>query len=627
MDRESEGLPTSNPCEGRPCEHAQSPEEPPAILVSVGEKSRRQSVLSGKSLLSCGTAIALLLALGYWAEESGPRRQANQAVQLLLAGDRDLIRGRSKEALKSYRNALEITEKLHARFPQHPPYRLLLGFGHLGMAISQQHLGDSAQATVNYERAIEFGQELWRSQPQDIRTRVLLARAQRNRALLALASGNSAGALECYRMALELGGGRDGSSLGDELLAEMAHAHNGVAALYEDEQREEAAFEEYQKAAEIWRSLGGKYADNAELLIAHSQTCQQLAFIDYSQGRTEQALAGARRAIEQHSRLVELEPDQPEYQRLLAFSYVTLASLLEEIGSPGEAAPLADKAISLAKRCVDLNMRSAEDVENLTSARCVYARCQSALGNHASAIQQMRASISLLETLADGEPDNDGYRQSLATAYNELGLVEQAAKKLDEALQSHRTAADKFRDLLKRLPDDLDLRSNLGGATHNYGTVLQEQHRLDDAADAYNSALELQTYCFEREPQVAQHRRYLSNHLRSLAQVYLEWERPDRAAPLVEERQNLWQGNADELCACASDLARCAVEARRLEETGKRPGASESRSYAVMTVDALRKAIEAGFEDAERLVQLPEFAALQAFPAFQEFLRTLTPPE
>lgn len=143
-------------------------------------------------------------------------------------------------------------------------------------------------------------------------------------------------------------------------------------------------------------------------------------------------------------------------------------------------------------------------------------------------------------------------------AINNLGTIYYAKR-------SYRRAANQYKKALKLAPESASIHSNLG-------TALFARKKYDEAFEAYRQALAL-------DPEVFEHR--------------------SSYGVLLQER------NVQERATFHYFLARTYAAA----------------GVADRALLYLRRALEEGFKDRDKLVEEPEFAGLKDLPEFQELLK------
>jgi hypothetical protein len=150
---------------------------------------------------------------------------------------------------------------------------------------------------------------------------------------------------------------------------------------------------------------------------------------------------------------------------------------------------------------------------------------------------------------------------------------------------------------------------------------LQELGRLDEAVATIERAVQLQRTAAQVAPDVAQFREFLDNHLLNYAKALQQAQRPNDAARASLERAKLWPADPERLFQGSVQVARAASQlGARLGLTQNDAEIARDYDWAQEALELLRRAVEAGFRDHERIAEQPELAVVRQLPDFPRFM-------
>jgi serine/threonine protein kinase/tetratricopeptide (TPR) repeat protein len=425
------------------------------------------------------------------------------------------------------------------------------------------------------------------------------------------------------------------------LRRDLARSIAGIAALHNEAGRREEAEAEYRRALDIQRSLAaaepGDHQLQEDLAAGESGLGGVLARL----GRDDEAAGCHARALAIHERLAAAVPDSPRYQSALASDYAGAARRLSVARRDEEAIPLFGRSIAMLEALVASHPEVASyrsnlaasyntlglaqrHLERLDGALASYqksreaqealaaanpsvtdyrydlagtfnniANTQAAQGRRDEAIQTHRRALEINEGLVAADPRVARYLVSMAASYNAIGMLQAELGRLEESLRTLERFRDRMRALLADDPENRDARNWLSNAVHNAGNVLAALGRHDEAVSAYRQAIEETSRVIAASPLLKNPRRSARSSYHDLTASLAALGRPDEAAAALREQPGLWDDGPEALCELARALALVI------------PAAAPERraSYADQAMDALRRAVAAGYRDASRLIR------------------------
>ena len=351
--------------------------------------------------------------------------------------------------------------------------------------------------------------------------------------------------------------------------------------------------------------------------------------------------------------------DDPTIRAGLAAAQLRAGRILGELGRGPESKAALERARQLYQELVRKDPGDREALFGLAESHL-----------HTG---QYRQAIDTAEGLVRLHPEDPRYQRCLADAYN--SAASQARNPAEEAarLDSHRKALALREALVRRNPDDPEARRDLGGTLNNLGVLLDGHGRPREALAMYLRAVEHGRTAYERVPQVVQYGRFLAIMLGNVGAKYWDFGEKEAALPWLREANDLCgrmaaenpsvpqlqasyfensiqlarklasQGHGDEAArlarraratlerlpgrtapdlynlACARAL--CAAPPGRTDAEAALDDPAERRRFLDQAMDALTRAVAAGYKDLnalkadENLVGLRDRADFKALVA------------
>ncbi|AMV41022.1 tetratricopeptide repeat protein [Planctomyces sp. SH-PL62] len=309
-------------------------------------------------------------------------------------------------------------------------------------------------------------------------------------------------------------------------------------------------------------------------------------------GRTDDALAAYRRA---ESLLAGADGPAPA---ALAACRSALGSLLARRGELSAALEAYKLARSDQEAVAAGPGASNEALHDLASTRRRTGDLLSSKGNPADADAEYREALTILEKLAGENPAVPDFRSDLAATRHRRGWLLNHSARLADAEADYREAMT----LLEKLADENPAVSALMGElaqTHNdLGLLLLQTGRLGMAESECRAGLAINRKLVDDHPADANYRRGLSIALARLGMAQTQQGRASEAADAFRKAVEVLKG----LPAMeSSDLYNVACFFSLLSATPAAPGSSgadgEGRAQADQAMEALRRAVAAGFRD------------------------------
>jgi tetratricopeptide (TPR) repeat protein len=550
----------------------------------------------------------------------------------------------------------ELTRRLAEKGSSSGREAELLANGRVGLGVILKELGRVDEAEAVYRDAIVSYRQLLAERPDDDRRQNLLAKALSNRGNVEQSKLQGRRALESFREALELWESITPSRRDDQTLLNIGKVEFNIAGTLDSLGRLQESVDYSRRAIDLYNSLRDRLPESRDLFDCRSSAHANLGYTLFSLGRMREAEAEQRESVRIREEALSRWPDDLEELAGLAHALNNLSGVLDKTSPPNELLALNTRllrlwqtvvalepntlkfqqgyAVALCNRGVILNSlgRFEESVsvygEGIKVIRNIRRRHSEAaearhegaylqnnfglmlgrLGRHALAAVEHEEALNEWSALGARDPDSALYREMAGWAHTNLGLSIMDAGRVEEAASHQRAAIALAKDLSTRFPENPEYRRLLGGALNNLGKTLELSGRHAEAAASYQEAIAHQRAVLSRSPKSAEALRFLRNHYIGLGRSMRALGRASDAAEAARGRAGVYPGNRLELYDVAYEFALCVPLAKRPEE---------AEGYARESVNALKKAVAAGWDDAAHTERDPDLAPLRGRADFR----------
>jgi eukaryotic-like serine/threonine-protein kinase len=472
--------------------------------------------------------------------------------------------GSKEEALGYRRKSRQIYEALAAAHPDDRRLARELARSLAGIAALLDEAGRREEAVADYRRALAIQQALAAAEPGDAQVQDDLAAGESGLGIALGHLGWEDEASQCHERALAIrerlaAAFPDSPKFRSDLASDYARAGRRRA----DARHEAEAIPFYERSIAMQEALVAAHPEVASYRFHLANTSILLGLAQRHLNRLDEALASYQKARESQEALIAANPSVTDYR----------------YGLSG-----------------NLN-----DVANIQHAR----------GRRDEALQTHRRALEIREALVAADPGVVRYQTSMAASYNAIGLIQTELGRLDESLRTLQRFRDRMLPIVAADPENTGARMWLGNALHNSGNVLVELGRPAEAVRAYRQAIEHTSRLAAAQPQMKNPRRALRGSYRDLAGTLRALGRPAEAAAALFEQPGLWDDDPGALYDLACGLALCIPEAPKDGSVPTPEQRAERQRYADRAMDALRRAVAAGFRDASHMIKDPDLRPLR----------------
>jgi serine/threonine-protein kinase len=516
-------------------------------------------------------------------------------------------------------DALTYYQSFLARRGQDPALRSELADTHRTMAFVTAAIGSRADARAEHERARALYHELQQADPDNPELQRKLAATLNSIATLADTSEETLAQLrkayDAYTSFLQ-------KNPDDRVLrAGLGITLNNLGAVCSRIGRAEGR-EWFDKARTLQERLLSEAPGDLSARANLANTLSNYAVLrsQEADGR-EDALRALERARDLRLELTKARPRDVRNQADLAASYLSLGIAQRDAGR-------LDDALKTLTQAHDMRLKIACDNPLVTRYQIDLAASYINLGvlqskqNHRDkALDSYQKARDIQERLVRLDPGAQGYRRELALSYFNIGTLQGALNRRPEEHQALVKARELQEALVKADPDNLDYRIDLGRTLTNLGWNRIALNHPEETPPLMREAIGHARFALERAPRLIAYRQLLNNNYGTLGEAELRMGNTRAAAEAMSEREKLWPSNPGELYRIARELAMVADRVGHGKPELTAAEKTERQQDLDHALAVLRKAIAAGFHDADRLRKDKAFDSLRDNDVFRHLSR------
>jgi serine/threonine-protein kinase len=333
--------------------------------------------------------------------------------------------------------------------------------------------------------------------------------------------------------------------------------------------------------------------DDGALQADRARAYWRLANLYRATGRTTDAEAAYRTALDIQQWLTRRASDSFEYRSDLASSYNNLANLYRSTGRNNEAESAYQQALLIRRGLAGLFPSLPDIQKDLAASYSNLGNLYRATGRNKQAEDSYRKAMEIRNGLARQTPQNAEYQQHLAQSYQSLGGLYEATESRQGAEEAFQNALAIQKNLVAANPDVPDYQEDLA-ATHNFlGNLYSDLHRAQQAENAYRAALTTQRHLADAHPQVPEYLQRLAGTYNNLGLLYRTLGRTAEAETALKDglaiRRRLADANP-EVIAYSMDLSSSCINVGHvIRDSGNPQAALQWYSEAINTLSDLLK--------------------------------------
>ncbi|HUR55603.1 MAG TPA: protein kinase, partial [Gemmataceae bacterium] len=434
--------------------------------------------------------------------------------------------------------------------------------------------------------------------------------------------------------------------------ARTAYAATRVTAIEAQLGRKEHAISATRTAVDGFRALVADFPSEPKYRESLAANLNILGHLHAELGNPQEAQKQYLQAITIQEKLAADFPDAPDHRRALASTHNNLGLLLAELKQPAEAEKQHLLALTLLEKL-------AADFPHVPAYQELLALSHNnlgwfwfGLGKHPAAEEQYRKALAIRERLFSDAPDQADPRRHLAFSHNGLGNVLAALGRREAAEEQYRKALAIREKLTNDFPAVLEHQLRLGSSYSNFGLLVLNGGQAGDSLAWFDKAVATLAPAHRSEPRDATVKQVLRNSHRGRARAYgavakhaeavKDWDRvvelssPEERPAYRANRatSQLRAGRVAEAVAEVAELTKSPnwdanqwYDFARVYAVAGDKLADKNPLHADHAMQALHKAVQAGYKDAAHMTKDTDLDPLRDREDFKKLLSSLRPKE
>jgi serine/threonine-protein kinase len=601
--------------------------EPPAERARRWARRHRTVVVGAAALVLTGVlALAVgLLAVGRQQRLTARERDEKELARRKIRATLDAVASEAIDTLLAQQPRLTDRHKAFLRlaldsyteFARDPgadlATRAEVADAHYRMARIRDLLGQSDEAERALDVAIALYETLVRERPGDLAPALRLASC-RLAAGVRLASGRHDDMARAqYMQAVDLlRRMQEAHPDRSDCRFQLAVALGDLSNMQADARDNDAALATLGDSLDLLAGLAAEFPGDGRYRAELASERYNLGILLEELYRTAEAETQYRQAVEIQERLVRERSDEPKLRLHLSSSLINLANVISgDLPRRQEAESLLDRGRALQEQLV--REYAAVPLYRLRLGRTIgsLALLMQEQGRPHEAEAQHRRSIEIREGLVRDFPGQREYRRDLGSGRYQLALLYFRSGRVKEAEAEFRRALHVQDPLVQEMGGSPDFAIQMTRTLAMLGTCAKANNALGEAEGFLRRCLALQEDLARRFPSELQLRAELGDSYTGLGDVQTERGSPANALAWHDKAIGHLRAMLDERpdYAVPREILAAALFARGRAFAGLgRPD---------LAMDALRRAVAAGFRDFGRMQADRRFDPLRARDDFR----------
>jgi tetratricopeptide (TPR) repeat protein len=442
--------------------------------------------------------------------------------------------GKSAEAEAAYREALGKVERLAISFPKIASNRDMHLQAARNLAQFLQGIGKANESALVIRTTVAVYQKLVESTLGSPEDQIALAANYESLANFIKELDQPEVAEQAYRQA---------SALWEKMVASfpaepryrdaLARVDLNLAHLLNNSARPDEAEKLFVQAITVWGKLAEEHPERGEYRQHQGGADWDLAAHLVAKKRLDEAELVYRQGVEHWQKLVDTSPEVLWYRADQPNAHYRLGILLKTRNRPQEAEKAFREALALEK---EVEASASKDPKQFTwwaaSYHWPYCEYYTQLwlllrdtGRFQDAAEACREEIALVEKIIAQSANARDYQSRLATRYDDLAQILNAAKQPQQAEQALQRALTTWEELAAKYPKEAEYPWKLVECQFKFALLLTDTGRAPEADKVYTKLL-----------QVAPKNAIAANNLAWLlaSSPNLKFRDPKRAAKLAK---------------------------------------------------------------------------------------------
>ncbi len=282
---------------------------------------------------------------------------------------------------------------------------------------------------------------------------------------------------------------QDAASLEPDALGRRARAQLLVGEVHNLKGDLDNALAAYEQAAATTEEQLRRDPNNEQRIFDHSQSVFWVGYIAWQRGDTEKARDLLNQYHDQAQKLVEIDPDNDDWQAELEYSLSNLGTLEMDEGNTAAAELHFRNSLEVSSLLAE---KYPDDAERILAAGQSYAWLASALFRQIKldgANAARRAEIQMYEKALIGDTKNNLLKEGAVVAHYAIAETELGLNNLTLALRHVTTATHLARELANDEPDNAIYQERLSFSHAILGEVYVHLEQFSDARQALTTSI------------------------------------------------------------------------------------------------------------------------------------------
>ena len=462
-------------------------------------------------LLDAVYARVLAYYDAFGGEEESPEILHQRSAMLSNEGDLLRARGDLTGALKCYRDALEIDQRMVKQYPNDTDWQrdLSIDYETVGNVLGAQ--GDLSGALKNYRDEVAIWEKLVKQDPSNADWQSGLSISYEKVGDVLGAQGDLSGALKNYRGEVAI---MDKLAKQDPSNADWQHgleiSYEKVGNVLVAQGDLSGALKNYRDEVAILEKLVKQDPSNADWQRGLSIGYEKVGNVLVAQGDLLGALKNYRDKVAILEKLVKQDASNADWQRGLAISYEKVGEVLLAQGDLGGALKNYRDELAIWDKLAKQDPSNADWQHGLEISYEKVGDVLVAQGDLFGALKNYRDELAILEKLVKQDPSNADWQRGLSIGYEKVGNVLVAQGDLLGALKNYRDDLAIAEKLAKQDPSNADWQRDLAISYEKVGDVLLAQGDLNGALKNYRDEVAILEKLVKQDPSNADWQRGLS---------------------------------------------------------------------------------------------------------------------
>ena len=276
--------------------------------------------------------------------------------------------------------------------------------------------------------------------------------------------------------------------------------------------------------------------------------------------------------------------------------------------------------MAITRKLADDNPADTDVRLRLANGRLGFGRLLSATGRPAEAEAEVREALAITRKLVDDNPSSRYFRTSLAAGHNDLGVLMSTTGRPKEAEIEIRKAMAIRQGLVDGAPDVTEFRESLAWSHHDLSRLLSHAGRTGEALGSSRRAVGIFRGLVASNRARKSYREGLSGGLALRADALRAPVRPDEARAGSEGPSPRPAEDWYDLACGHAELAGTADSSRPDTPAG------EGMAEANAAIEALRRAVAAGYRDVGAIAKETASTRTRSRPDFRLVLMDMAFP-